>query len=232
MITPKAGDPTSYDLNMYYYIFGSFSRYLHQGAQRVDSPGRIGNLYNVAFRNPDGTLVVVVVNRPDTRYITTQENTPAQAVRIATPDGGFTDTIPGDTIATYVITPTTGDSIGRAGWSASATQTDGSYSASQAVDGQTTTRWSSGTNQAAGQSFTLDLGASRTFDQLSLNQIEKSATTPRRTRCRLDRRNDVVRHRGERYGNAVDDEHRLLVADGALRARLPHGGGRATVVDR
>lgn len=178
MITPKAGDPTSYDLNMYYYIFGSFSRYLHQGAQRVDSPGRIGNLYNVAFRNPDGTLVVVVVNRPDTRYITTQESTPAQAVRIATPDGGFTDTIPGDTIATYVITPTTGDSIGRAGWSASATQTDGSYSASQAVDGQTTTRWSSGTNQAAGQSFTLDLGASRTFDQLSLNQIEKSDDYP------------------------------------------------------
>lgn len=178
LISPRAGDPTSYDLNEYYYIFGAFSRLLDLGAQRVDTPGRIGNLTNVAFKNPDGSTVVVVVNRPDTRYITSVENTPAQTVRIATPDGEFTDTIPGDTIASYVIKPTAGTAIDRSGWTATASNTGDAYTPTQAVDGQSTTRWTTGINQAAGQSFTLDLGASRTFDQITLNQIEQSTDFP------------------------------------------------------
>ncbi|MBW9111955.1 discoidin domain-containing protein [Microbacterium trichothecenolyticum] len=178
MIMPKASDYTDFDLHMYYYVFGQFSKFLHQGAQRIDSPDRMGDIYNVAFRNPDGTLVVVVVNRADTRYITTQESTTDKTVRIATPDGQFSDTIPGDTIATYVITPTTGDPVSRSGWTATASHTAGAFTATQAIDGQSTTRWSSGANQTAGQSLTVDLGASRTFDQVSLNQMELSGDFP------------------------------------------------------
>jgi O-glycosyl hydrolase len=178
LISPKAGDPSDYQLNDYYFIFGSFSRFLQPGAQRIDSPGRMGNLYNVAFRNPDGTIIVVVINRGNTRYITSVEDTQPAPVRVATPDGEFFDTIPGDTIATYTISPTTGDSLDRGGWSAAASHTNDAYTATQAIDGQSTTRWTSGLNQAAGQSFTLDLGAQLTFDQVSLNQMERSLDFP------------------------------------------------------
>ncbi|WP_342372960.1 discoidin domain-containing protein [Propioniciclava soli] len=178
VIWPKPGDPSNFELNTYYYIHGAFSRYLQLGAQRIDSPGRIGNFTNVAFRNPDGTVVVIVVNRPDTRYITTVENTPPATVRVATPNGAFTDTLPGDTIATYVFSPTVGDAVPRTGWAATASHTHDAYTARQAIDGQSATRWMSGVDQAPGQSFVVDLGAVRTFDQVTLNQMEYPSHFP------------------------------------------------------
>jgi O-glycosyl hydrolase len=187
LISPRAGDPTQYDLNGWYYIWGQFSRYLQLGAQRIDSTDRMGTISNVAFKNPDGSVVVVVANRPDAtgladsnpaRYNTTVLSTAAAPIRIATPDGQFTDTIPGDTIATYVFTPTTGNSVSKAGWVASATNTHDAYSPAQAIDGNPRTRWMSGTDQASGQSFTIDLGVTRTFDQISLNQIEFPNDSP------------------------------------------------------
>lgn len=187
LISPRAGDPTQYDLNGWYYIWGQFSRNVQLGAKRIDSTDRMGTISNVAFQNPDGSVVVVVANRPDAtgrpdgdpvRYNTTQLDTAPAPVRIATPDGEFTDTIPGDTIATYVYTPTTGNAISKAGWSASATHTWDAFTATQAIDGNPRTRWMSGADQAPGQSFSVDLGAARTFDQISLNQIAFPADSP------------------------------------------------------
>ncbi|WP_194397308.1 discoidin domain-containing protein [Microbacterium atlanticum] len=187
LISPRAGDPTQYDLNGWYYIWGQFSRSIQLGAKRIDSTDRMGTISNVAFQNPDGTVVIVVANRPDAtglpesnpaRFNTTQLNTAAAPIRIATPDGEFTDTIPGDTIATYVYTPTTGNAISKAGWSASATNTWDAFTPAQAIDGNPRTRWMSGVDQSSGQSFTLDLGASRTFDQISLNQIAFPTDSP------------------------------------------------------
>jgi O-glycosyl hydrolase len=187
VISPRAGDPTQFDLNGWYYIWGQFSRNIQIGAKRIDSTDRLGNLSNVAFKNPDGSVVVVVANRPDAtglpdsnlaRYNTTILPTPDAPVRIATPDGEFADTIPGDTIATYVYTPTTGNLISKAGWAASATNTWDAFTPAQAIDGNPRTRWMSGTNQASGQSFSIDLGASRTFDQMSLNQIQFPTDAP------------------------------------------------------
>lgn len=187
LISPRVGDPTQYDLNGWYYIWGQFSRHIQLGAKRIDSTDRMGTVSNVAFQNPDGTVVVVVANRPDAtgrpdsdpaRYNTTQLNTGPAPIRIATPDGEFTDTIPGDTIATYVYTPTTGNALSKAGWSASASNTSDAFTAAQAIDGNPRTRWMSGADQAAGQTFTVDLGASRTFDQVSLNQIAFPTDSP------------------------------------------------------
>lgn len=187
VISPRAGDPSQYDLNGWYYVWGQFSRHIQLGAKRIDSTDRMGTISNVAFQNPDGTVVVVVANRPDAtglpdsnpaRYNTTQLTTAAAPIRIATPDGEFTDSIPGDTIATYVYTPTTGNSISKAGWTATTTHTHDAFTATQAIDGNPRTRWMSGVNQSAGQSFTVDLGASRTFDQISLNQIAFPTDSP------------------------------------------------------
>ena len=187
LISPRSGDPTQYDLNGWYYVWGQFSRHVQLGAKRIDSTDRMGNVSNVAFQNPDGSVVIVVANRPDAtgrpdsdpaRYNTTTLSTAAAPIRIATPDGEFTDTVPGDTIATYVYTPTTGNAISKAGWTASATNTHDAFTPAQAIDGNPRTRWMSGANQAGGQSFTIDLGARRTFDQISLNQIEFPTDSP------------------------------------------------------
>jgi glucosylceramidase len=44
-----------------YYVLGHVTRFMRPGAVRVDSTVA-GNAWNVAFRNPDGSLVIVVVN--------------------------------------------------------------------------------------------------------------------------------------------------------------------------
>ncbi|WP_171628640.1 discoidin domain-containing protein [Paenibacillus plantarum] len=168
-----AGTPgnSTFKLNAYYYTFGQFSRFIQPGAVRIDSSGtQIGNISNVAFKNPDGTIVMVVVNRIPDSHNSTFMNTPAKTIKIATPDGQIVDTIPGDTVATYRWTPNTGEALTRSGWTASASLTNSAYSATQAIDDSTETLWNSGANQANGQSFSLNLGSAQTFDQISLNQ--------------------------------------------------------------
>lgn len=50
--------------NSFYYI-GHFSRFVARGAHRIDSHGGPAGLDSVAFVNPDGALVFVVMNRTD-----------------------------------------------------------------------------------------------------------------------------------------------------------------------
>ncbi|HZG75988.1 MAG TPA: discoidin domain-containing protein, partial [Paenibacillus sp.] len=162
----------TYKLNSRYYTFAQFSRFIQPGAVRIDSTeGLFGDsLTNVAFKNPDGTVVLIVVNRSLTKFNATNVPTPSRTIKIATPDGQFVDTIPGNVVATYRWTSTTGDALSRAGWNAYASATNGAYTATQAIDGSADTVWNSGANQASGQWFALDLGAARTFDQISLHQ--------------------------------------------------------------
>ncbi len=174
-----SGGTSTYQLNAWYYSFGQFSRSIQPGAVRIDSTDRLsGNITNVAFQNPDGTIVTVVVNRIPTSTNSAVQNTPAASVRVVTPDGQFTDTIPGDTVATYVYTPTTGASVSTAGATAAASAARTGYSAAQAIDGSGATVWTTGTDEVAGQTFTVDLGAATTFDQLSLHAGSLTSDSP------------------------------------------------------
>lgn len=58
-IDPKDGTVTR---NMEYYAFGHASRFVQQGARRVDSTGELEGLDHVAFTNPDGSTVLIVCN--------------------------------------------------------------------------------------------------------------------------------------------------------------------------
>ena len=49
---------------IYYYI-GHFSKYIQKGAVRVASTKHEHRIHTVAFRNPDGTIVLVVMNPTD-----------------------------------------------------------------------------------------------------------------------------------------------------------------------
>lgn len=162
------GGYDDYQLNGWYYSFGQFSRYVQTGAQRIDSSGTVaGTVSNVAFRNPDGTIVVVAANRGSSRFNSDLTDAGPATFRIVTPSGEFTDTLPGDTVATYVITPTTGDPV--AATAAEASESRPGYGPEQAVDGDTRSLWTSGTDQATGDSLTIDLGDTRRVDRLALN---------------------------------------------------------------
>jgi glucosylceramidase len=58
-IDPKDGTVTR---NIEYYAFGHASRFVHQGARRVDSDGGSKALDHVAFTNPDGGTILIVCN--------------------------------------------------------------------------------------------------------------------------------------------------------------------------
>lgn len=57
-------DPDSDEItrNVEYYALGHISRYVRPGAVRVDSTQEHGQIENVAFRNPNGTMVLVAAN--------------------------------------------------------------------------------------------------------------------------------------------------------------------------
>jgi O-Glycosyl hydrolase len=50
--------------NAYYYI-GHFSKFIQPGAKRVAAAASRSQLLTTAFRNPDGKLVVIVMNQSD-----------------------------------------------------------------------------------------------------------------------------------------------------------------------
>src|SRR5262249_17756998 len=45
-----------------YYAYGHFMRFIQRGAVRIFSTPGNSDLANVAFRNPDGSIVLVLVN--------------------------------------------------------------------------------------------------------------------------------------------------------------------------
>ena len=48
--------------NAYYYI-GHFSRFIKPGAKRISAAASRSQLITTAFKNPDGSVVVVVMNQ-------------------------------------------------------------------------------------------------------------------------------------------------------------------------
>ena len=55
------------DYRFDYYMYGHFMKFIRPGAIRIDSNPSTTSLPNVAFRNPDGSIVLVVINPKDDR---------------------------------------------------------------------------------------------------------------------------------------------------------------------
>jgi hypothetical protein len=76
-------------------------------------------------------------------------------------------------------TPSGSIALNRAGWVATASVSAGGQPPSNAIDGDPSTRWSTGTGQANGQWFQIDMGATHTFSQLVLDATASSGDYPR-----------------------------------------------------
>jgi len=76
-----------------YYLIGQFSKFVRPGAVRIDSNnGTSDTITNVAFKNPDNTIAVVVINQQDNEH----------KFKIQCMGKQINDTIPAKSVATYV----------------------------------------------------------------------------------------------------------------------------------
>jgi glucosylceramidase len=150
--------------NAEYYALGQLSRFVQPGAVRIASTsfgttGWNGEVMDVAFRNPDGSTVLVAHNEADN----------PQAFAVQEGQQRFTYTLPTYSLATFVWG---GNLAGRhplqqvapSGWTATANPSGPTNScctgdvAANAVDGDASTRYSTGEGQAPGQYLQVDFG--------------------------------------------------------------------------
>ena len=78
-----------------FFLYGQFMKFIQRGAVRVDSQASRNEIANIAFRNPDGMIVLVVVN--------TQSR--EQSVGLVYAGSTAAAQVPGKSVATFVWPP-------------------------------------------------------------------------------------------------------------------------------
>ncbi|MDQ2810506.1 MAG: discoidin domain-containing protein [Actinomycetota bacterium] len=162
ILTVGPGDTVTPDAE--YYALGHLSRFVQPGAVRIASTsfgttGWNGQIMDVAFVNPDRSTVLVAHN----------ENDNPQSFSVSENGQSFDYTLPGDSLATFVwASPPQRAPRLRAldpsGWQATAVPAGPADPcctgdvASNAVDDDASTRYSTGAPQAPGQYLQVDLG--------------------------------------------------------------------------
>ncbi|ROP42380.1 discoidin domain-containing protein [Saccharothrix texasensis] len=150
-----------------YYTIGHLAKFVKPGAKRVASTsfgttGWNGQVMDVAFRNPDGSAALVVHN----------QNDDPRTFAVAVGERTFEYTLPGGALATFTWPRHRAlrdglDPVSLAG--AVATTSPIGENAAAAVDGDASTRWSSGRAQEPGQRLQVDLGRETTFRRVVID---------------------------------------------------------------
>ena len=148
--------------NAEYYTLGHLARFVQPGAVRIASTsfgttGWNGQVMDVAFRNPDGSTVLVAHN----------ENDNPSTFGVREGDQAFTYTLPGGALATFTWRGTVPGSyalrqVSPQGWTATANPPGPADPcctgdvAANAADGDASTRYTTGAGQAPGQYLQVD----------------------------------------------------------------------------
>jgi len=75
-----------------------------------------------------------------------------------------------------------GTVLARTGWTATASASDAGEPASNVLDGNSASRWSTGTAMAGGQSITVDMAATRSIGEISMDSAGSSGDYAAATR--------------------------------------------------
>jgi glucosylceramidase len=159
--------------NAEYYTLGHLARFVRPGAQRIASTsfgttGWNGQIMDTAFRNPDGSIALVVHN----------ENDDPRTFAVAQGGQSLHYTLPGGALATFTW-PAIDDShelLDAEPMTATAsTPTD----AANAVDDDATTRWTTAAAQTPGQWLQVDLGSTQTIRRVVLDTGADRGDYPR-----------------------------------------------------
>ncbi|HEY3738846.1 MAG TPA: glycoside hydrolase family 30 beta sandwich domain-containing protein, partial [Bryobacteraceae bacterium] len=86
--------PMTITRNVEYYVLAQAAKFVRPGAVRIDSTSGAGGLLSVAFRNPNGSMVVIVLNT----------GASASDFAVAASPGGrtFLYTLRGQSVATFL----------------------------------------------------------------------------------------------------------------------------------
>jgi glucosylceramidase len=171
--------------NAEYFTLGHLSRFVKPGAVRIASTsfgttGWNGQIMDAAFRNPDGSIALVVHN----------ENDAPRSFAVSVGGRAFEYTLPGGALATFTWPGgrDRGDDLVQldpSGMTAAALPpgpTDPCCAgdvAAAAVDDDATTRWSTGTAQRPGQYLQVDLGRLQRVSRLVLDTGASTGDYPR-----------------------------------------------------
>jgi len=176
----------TWSLDVDYYSLGHVSKFVVPGATRIDSNTYDGNVEDVAFKNPDGSKVLVVINAGSS----------SNTFKVRWTGQSFSYTLPAGAVATFkwvdcvgcptatpappTATPTaTPLALSRTGWTATASSTESGGSPANALDGNATTRWSTGAAQTNGQWFQVDMTSAKTFSQIVMDSGTSTGDYPR-----------------------------------------------------
>jgi glucosylceramidase len=161
--------------NAEYYVLGHLSRFVKTGAMRIASTSFGTTAWNnqimsVAFRNPDGSTVLLVHNQSDVD----------RSFAVALADKGFNYTLPRNAVATFtwqgqlanenqfqLVDPAA--MVVTANPPAPTNPCCTVDVAEHAGDDDASTRWSSGTGQEPGHYVQLDLGQQTTIKRVVLD---------------------------------------------------------------
>jgi len=88
-------DGTGVDYNFSYYGYGQFMKFIRRGAHRIGSTEGTRRVVNVAFQNPDGTIVLVVTNLDRS----------ASPIQVVCNDQMFEAELPAKTLTTFAWHP-------------------------------------------------------------------------------------------------------------------------------
>lgn len=113
----------SYQVSKRLWAFANFSRFIHPGAVRIGAHNPDGKFQLGAFENPDGSIVIVVLNTNDSDmaigitmrnlglpagsvavpYVTNDYLNTAVQTPLSITNGAFASMVPGRTLITFVI---------------------------------------------------------------------------------------------------------------------------------
>lgn len=92
LLVQNADNRNEYWMTPEFYLTGQFARFIQRGARRIESNyGSADTVTNVAFLNPDGYVIVIVINQ-------TEEEQP---IRVVCDGKQFEANLPATSVATY-----------------------------------------------------------------------------------------------------------------------------------
>jgi glucosylceramidase len=128
-------------------------------------PAAIGSV-DIPFDNPDRTRALISVDSSLVAAAVSQVRVGSQWLGYTLPTGAS------------LTPPTTEAALPRDGWTVSAAS-DSGEPASNAIDGDPATRWSTGHGMRPGDTFQIDLGSRQTFNQIVLDTTASPGDFPR-----------------------------------------------------
>ena len=148
--------------NVDYYALGHAGKFLKPGAYRIASNTFGSNIEDVAFKNPDGSKVLIAYNAGSSQ----------STFKVLWGNESFSYTLnPGAAVTfSWSGSPAlTSQLQSRNGWVATASASGSGLAPANALDGNALTYWSTGQPQTSGQSFQVDLGSARSFSRIVMD---------------------------------------------------------------